>query len=185
MPARMNLVEFVKRGVKYMPTGMPSPYTAGGLQDFMRKTDLDGKGPFVGTDIWSMRHLFRLQDEEDRGRVITISLREFLDTLQEDEGIEPSIVGERFRKERLTPTLKQAISEDRYVRVDLDADTTPSLLEAVFGDIARDSEGFAPEQLTERMAAMFVTEKQTYFGRKAIDHMHKTLEARLRESLGR
>jgi hypothetical protein len=161
-----------------MPTGMPSPYTGGGLQDFMRKTNLDGEGPFVGTDIWSMRHMLRLHDEQGRGRVVKVSFREFLATLEDH--IEAAPLGERFRKELLVPTLRQAIEEDRYVRVDLDVDTPPSMLEAVFGEIARDSEGFTPEQLTERLAVMFVSEKQTYFGRRAIDHLHDALETRLR-----
>lgn len=161
-----------------MPTGLCSPYSGGGLQDFLRKTNLDGAGPFEGTDIWSMRHMFRLHDEQDRGRVVKISLREFLSTL---EGrLEVAALGERFRKECLSPTMRQAIAEDRYVRVDLDADTSPSFLEAVFGEIARSNEGFTPEELTERLAVMFVTEEQTYFGRKAVDHLHDALETRLR-----
>jgi hypothetical protein len=148
----------------------------------MRKTNLDGAGRFEGTDIWSMRHMFRLQDEENRGRVIPVSLRDFLDTLQEHGEIEESLVGDLFRKEILAPVLRQAVSEDRYVRVDLDTATTPSaaLLKAVFGDLAKENEGFTPEQLTERLAAMFVSDKQTYFGRSAIDNLHNTLEARLR-----
>ncbi|MCS4089953.1 hypothetical protein [Rhizobium sp. BK176] len=168
-----------------MSTGMPSPYTAGGLRDFLRKTDLDGEGPFFGTDIWSMRHLFRLHDEQDRGRVITIRLQDFLNALDDDGEVDARDVGERFRRERLTPTLRQAILEDRYVRVDLDAHTTPTLLAAAFGDLARESEGFTPEQLTECMAVVFVTEKQSWFGREAIDHMHDVLEERLRAAAGR
>jgi hypothetical protein len=144
----------------------------------MRKTNLDGAGPFEGTDIWSIRHMFRLHDEQDRGRVVKISLRDFLSTLEDK--LEAGTLGERFRKERLSPALTQAIAEDRYVRVDLDADTTPSFLEAAFGEIVRDSEGFTPEQLTERLAVMFGTEEQTYFGRKAVDHLHDALETRLR-----
>jgi hypothetical protein len=58
-------------------------------------------------------------------------------------------------------------------------------MEAVFGDIARESEGFTPEELTERIAAiMFVTNIRKHFGREAIDHMHRVLEARLRGALG-
>lgn len=168
-----------------MPTGLPSPYTAGGLGDFIRKTDLDGEGPFFGTDIWSMRHLLRLHDEQDRGRVITISLQDFLNALGDEGDANASDIGKRFRRERLAPALRQAILEDCYVRVDLDADTTPALLAAAFGDLARESEGFTPEQLTERMAAIFVTETRSWFGREAIDHMHDALEERLRAAAGR
>ncbi|MCV9963875.1 hypothetical protein OIU34_18525 [Pararhizobium sp. BT-229] len=165
-----------------MPTGMPSPYTAGGLEDFMWKTGLDGGEPYVGSDIWSMRHLFRLQDERKRSRVITISLRDFCETPGPAKVSEGHFSGEQFRKDRLAPALRQAISTDRYVNVALDttAKPAPEFLAEVFGGIARESEGFTPEQLTERLSALFVTERQTYFGREAIDHLHMILEERLR-----
>ncbi|MCZ7861520.1 hypothetical protein O9X98_08920 [Agrobacterium salinitolerans] len=148
----------------------------------MWKTGLNGGEPYVGTDIWSMRHLFRLQDERKRGRVITISLREFCETPGPAKSSEGQFSGEQFRKTWLAPALRQAVLEDRYVNVALDtaANPSPEFLAEVFGGIALESEGFTADQLTERLSALFVTERQTYFGREAIDHLHVILKERLR-----
>nr|WP_250807492.1 STAS-like domain-containing protein [Neorhizobium tomejilense] len=165
-----------------MATGFPSPYTGGGLEDFMWKTGLDGGPPYVGSDIWSMRHLLRCTDEKQRGRAVTLHLTEYCVQPGPAKTTEGPFSGEEFRKTRLGPALREAINNDRYLQVLIDTKSRPTagFLDEAFGGLARESEGFTPHELTEHLSATNVTEESRWFGRDVIDYMHVALEARIR-----
>lgn len=160
----------------------PLPYTGGGFADFLRRTDLDGKGEFNGTDIWSMRHFFREVDEGRRERVTKLRVSECIDGSGYGYCAESAGGGEIFLRHHLGPALLKAITEDRYLVVVIDGTPLPSdeFLKTSFGGLAKAELGFSPEDLTERLSAKFDSGDSRHFARTAIDHLHHALEERLR-----
>lgn len=176
------IAAFTLGGADAREVKSPIPYTGGGFADFLRRTDLDGKGEFYGTDIWSMRHLFREVDEGRRDRVTKLRVSDCIDGTGCGHCVESAGGGEIFLRNYLVPALSKAIGEDRYLVVVIDGTPLPSdeFLKLSFGGLAKAELGFSPEDLTERLSARFDSGDSRHFARTAIDHLHQALEGRLR-----